>query len=85
MEVIKRDGRKVEFDKAKISNAVLKAAKSDNGIVDDYVVNLADNIASYVKGLNKTLSVEEIQDIIENKLMVSERKDGYSRTQNAGR
>lgn len=43
MKIIKRDGSKVEFDKKKIKNAILKAMKYGSGIVDE---NVADSIAN---------------------------------------
>lgn len=43
MKIIKRDGSKVEFDKKKIKNAILKAMKYGSGIVDESV---ADSIAN---------------------------------------
>ena len=35
MKVVKRDGKKVEFDAIKIENAILKAMKCGSGIVDE--------------------------------------------------
>lgn len=72
MEVIKRDGRKVEFDKQKISNAILKAM-SETDFTD---IELANEIAENISKNNQfNLSVEDIQDMVENQLMESNRKD----------
>ena len=72
MEVIKRDGRKVEFDKDKIKEAVLKAfnevypnANKDNTNDANYV---CDEVCNSIDKLNE-ISVEQIQDVVENILM----------------
>ncbi|MBR4590268.1 MAG: anaerobic ribonucleoside-triphosphate reductase [Bacteroidaceae bacterium] len=70
--VIKRDGRKVVFDKSKIVTAIEKAMK-ECGEVDN---TLASRIACYIKNLDiETMGIEEIQDIVESKLMASNKKD----------
>lgn len=79
MEVIKRDGRKVSFDKNKIKLAILKAFLEVDGEETPYAKEKAREIANYVESLNKDLSVEEIQDIVVNKLMASSRKDVATR------
>ena len=72
MQVIKRDGRKVEFCKDKIKEAVLKAfnevypnANKDNTNDANYV---CDEICNSIDKLNE-ISVEQIQDVVENILM----------------
>ena len=70
--VIKRDGREVEFDKSKIINAIDKSFKS-LGQTD--IDNVAEKIADSLEAMNKTLDVEEIQNIVEAKLMASKHKD----------
>ena len=75
MTVQKRDGRKVKFDKEKIKIAVLKAFIDVDGEETAYSKDKARDIANYVESLNKNMSVEEIQDIVEEKLMASNRKD----------
>lgn len=79
MQVIKRDGRKHEFNSEKIKNAVLKSFMAVDGGLTDTSRSIADKIASEIatsvgKGA-KDYSVEEIQDIVEKKLMSSNRKD----------
>lgn len=74
MHVIKRDGRKVEFDKSKIERAILKAHKSVfNGENREDINEFASKVASDIEALslNSTLSVEDIQDMVERKLMAS--------------
>lgn len=75
MIVIKRDGRKVQFDKEKIRIAILKAFLSVDGEETDYAKDKAMEIANYIEALNKDMTVEEIQDLVEKTLMVTKRKD----------
>lgn len=76
MKVIKRDGRTVEFNKEKIKNAILKAYEDvDKNIENSNAKTKASEIANYIFNINKDMSVEEIQDIVEEKLMASNRKD----------
>lgn len=70
--VAKRSGELVPFDKQKIVAAIEKAmADTSTGVDTVLSVRIADEIASKTEDL----SVEEIQDIVENKLMASKRKD----------
>lgn len=75
MTVQKRDGRKVQFDKEKIKIAVLKAFIDVDGEETTYAKEKARDIANYIESLNKSMTVEEIQDRVEEKLMISNRKD----------
>lgn len=76
MKVIKRDGRKVDFDRDKIKNAVIAAFKEVDGEVIQSAKDKASEIASYINGLgDNEIPVEKIQDIVEEKLMASKRKD----------
>ena len=75
MTVQKRDGRNVKFDKEKIKIAVLKAFIDVDGEETQYAKEKARDIANYIESLNKSMSVEEIQDLVEEKLMASNRKD----------
>ena len=75
LTVIKRDGRKAKFDKAKIKVAVLKAFIDVDGEETTYAKEKARDIANYIESLDKDMSVEEIQDVVVNKLMASSRKD----------
>lgn len=72
MNVYKRNGTVVPFDKQKIVTAVNKAAKEIDG--KEYPFT-AEAIGNYIEGLDRDLTVEEIQDIIEDQLMNCERKD----------
>ncbi len=69
MKVIKRDGRKVEYNSDKIVIAISNANKEVGG-KDKISRSSIEFITKYIEGLNRpTMSVEEIQDIIERKLM----------------
>lgn len=75
MIVQKRDGRKVKFDKDKIKIAVLKAFIDVDGEETAYAKEKARDIANYIEYLNRSMTVEEIQDQVEERLMASNRKD----------
>jgi anaerobic ribonucleoside-triphosphate reductase len=75
LTVQKRDGRKVKFDKEKIKIAVLKAFIDVDGEETVYAKEKARDIANFIEALNKSMTVEEIQDQVEERLMASNRKD----------
>ena len=65
MKVIKRNGNKVDFDENKIVQAITSA-----GYVDE---DIKQKIAKFISSLEvDEIHVEEIQDIVESKLMESE-------------
>jgi anaerobic ribonucleoside-triphosphate reductase len=75
MQVIKRDGRVAEFNPERIVKAITLAMSHTSGGID---IELANRIASSVeKSLEDKLQVTvyEIQDIVEKKLMASSRKE----------
>lgn len=73
--VIKRNGKKVQFNKRNIINAILRAWKQVEE-VDEKAQQLAEKIADNIEQRSdETLHVEDIHDIIEQKLMASSRKD----------
>ena len=74
-KVIKRDGTLQDFDDMKIIMAI-KGAYDDMGKKFDLEAeHKAEEIAATVAKVGKDISVEEIQDIVENKLMASNAKD----------
>jgi len=79
MKVIKRDGRLVVFDPAKIERAILAAFEDVDGEISDYAKDKAENIASYIEGyyldVDETPNIEDIQDLVEKGLMATKRKD----------
>ena len=74
MIVIKRDGREVDFDKSKIFNAIYKAFEQLGKPVEEST-QVASKIANEIESTNKNYTVEEIQDIVEKKLMSTAHKD----------
>ena len=73
MYVIKRDGTRVLFDPNKIVKAINKAMISVDGAL--YETDTAEEIANLISNQNKDMSVEYIQDLVEQYLMKSERPD----------
>ena len=67
MQVIKRNGEKQPFDFSKIKNAVNKAfnAVHQSDAPDEFI----DYLNAISKTFNKDITVEEIQDSVENALM----------------
>ena len=75
INVIKRNGNKVDFDKNKIVEAILKANKDVQGR-QKASVKLARGIAKNIENYDKSkLTVEEIQDLVEKELMSAEKFD----------
>lgn len=75
MTVTKRDGRQVEFDKDKIVKAISKAFVEVYSTVTDEMSGFANKIATEISSKEADMSVEEIQDVVENKLMASRYKE----------
>lgn len=77
MKVIKRDGSEVEFNRAKIIAAIIKAFREVHITADGDMMACADKISSEIESMSLTreLHVEEIQDNIEKKLMGTKYKD----------
>lgn len=75
--IIKRDGRKVLFNRTKIVTAILKAFEAVDGNISAYAEEKANNIADFIetKSEENELTVEEIQDLVEHGLMSTKRKD----------
>lgn len=73
MKIEKRDGRIVDFDKTRVSNAIMQAMEHTESGLDE---NLALDIANYVERVSKEgMNVEEIQDLVVKRLLNSKRKD----------
>ena len=69
MKIIKRDGRVVDYDRQKISIAIEKANKEVKGREKATKEEIRD-IIEYIEDLNKKrMLVEDVQDLIEEKLM----------------
>lgn len=69
MKIVKRDGRTVEYNSEKIRIAIGKA-NNEVGELDKIKIEEIESIISYIESLGKKrMLVEDIQDIIEEKLM----------------
>ncbi len=77
LQVRKRNGILVPFDKERIINAINKAfIEADGALYEDDTANdIADEIKYAVKTSDEVVSVEKIQDMVEDYLMKSERRD----------
>lgn len=74
--VTKRDGREKRFNPNNIRSAIEKAFIAVDEVVSDDAEVIINRIVNQISELNKDkISVEEIQNMIENKLMQSSRKD----------
>lgn len=74
--IVKRDGREVPFEKEKVREAIRKAFFAVDGEISSYAEEKAFTISNYIAGLeDETLSVEQVQDLVENGLMATRRKD----------
>jgi ribonucleoside-triphosphate reductase len=76
MKVIKRNGSEVEFDKLKIIAAITGAFLEQNEYIDEDMAGCIDKIADNIEATakTKTLHVEEIQDLVEKRLMSTKYK-----------
>lgn len=71
----KRDGKEVTFNQSKISNAIIKAEKAtERGVTEGLAEGIAEKIGTIVPYLND-VHVELIQDLVEQELMATDRKD----------
>ena len=72
MKIIKRNGAEVPFDITKIITAVTKASDSVGGqsrLTKDQITQIASDVTDQCQSLNRAVSVEEVQDMVENQLM----------------
>ena len=73
MQVIKRSGKEVTFDKSKIEHAIINA----NGSVDDkkfqlkpsQIEKITNNVIAKCEALGRAVHVEEIQDMVEEEIV----------------
>lgn len=73
MNVIKRSGEEVLFDASKIENAVRKANNAtdpDRQITQEQIHEIVENVVKKCEELKRSTSVEEIQDMVENEIML---------------
>ena len=76
MKIIKRSGSEVTFDLQKIINAINGAnseVKNGERLTERQVVYAAQNVADRCEAAGHTVSVEEIQDMVEDEIMALDR------------
>ena len=72
MKIIKRNGAEVPFDITKIITAVTKASDSVGGqdrLTREQITQISAAVTDKCQHLNRAVSVEEVQDMVENQLM----------------
>ncbi len=73
MKIIKRSGQEVEFDASKIYNAITKAnnnqEKDKDRITEAEIKEIVDTVTNKCKNIKRAVSVEEIQDMVEENLV----------------
>ncbi len=75
MQVVKRDGRMVEYNRERIIKAVsLAMIQTTAGVDVDLANKIADGVEKQLEGKIQT-TVYEIEDLVEKKLMASSRKE----------
>ena len=76
-KIVKRDGRSVDFDMEKITQAIFKAAQAIGGTDYESAKKLAESVCEYLEeNCNTTPSVEQVQDTVEKILI----ENGHART-----
>lgn len=73
-QIKKRDGSVVDYDLNKITNAILKANAETNEFLEDSIDTLVDDVDSLLEEKDETLTVECVQDTVEDVLLGSEYK-----------
>ena len=76
MKIIKRNGSEVSFDISKIENAIRGAnreAAEDERLTDRQIVYAAENVRDRCEAAGHTVSVEDIQDMVEDEIMALDR------------
>jgi len=74
MNIIKRNGSEQLFEQNKIIKAITKAnntATEDNRLIEEEIEDIASSVERHCKRCKRAMSVEEIQDVVEMKLMKS--------------
>ncbi|MGN0832141.1 MAG: anaerobic ribonucleoside-triphosphate reductase [Kiritimatiellia bacterium] len=72
MKIIKRSGQEVEFDITKIANAIRKASQAvdyKNALSEGRIALIAEEVAGVCAARDRAMTVEEVQDVVENKIM----------------
>lgn len=74
-QIKKRDGSVVEYDLGKITNAILRANTETNEFLEDSIDILVEDVDSLLEEKEETLTVECVQDTVEEVLLGSKYKD----------
>ena len=77
MKIIKRNGSEVSFDELKITAAIEKAnaeAVETERLSDEDIDNITNNVKYQCEKMRRALSVEEIQNLVENEIMKLNKK-----------
>ncbi len=72
MKIIKRSGEEREFDVAKIENAIRKANNAvdyKDAMSEGRIKLIAEEVAGVCAARDRAMTVEEVQDVVENKIM----------------
>ena len=72
MKIIKRNGTEVQFDELKITAAIEKANKEvveTERLSEEDIDNITNNVKYQCQKMNRALSVEEIQNLVEDEIM----------------
>ena len=80
MKIIKRNGTEVVFDITKIISAITKANNADDSSKElsrEQIVRIAASVEQKCSSINRASSVEEIQDMVEQKINVVSHKNLY--------
>ena len=73
MNIIKRNGSEMTFDGNKIVAAITKANNSSEtaSLTPEQIHDIADYVEYKCRKMNRAVSVEEIQDMVENQIMAT--------------
>ena len=72
MKIIKRSGQEVDFNIEKIENAIRKASQAvdyKNALSEGRIKLIAEEVAGVCAARDRAMTVEEVQDVVENKIM----------------
>ncbi len=73
MKIIKRNGSETDFDVAKIANAIKKASNAceSTSLSEEQIKDISEYVEYKCHKMNRAVSVEEIQDMVENQIMAT--------------
>lgn len=73
MKIIKRNGSEMDFDVSKIANAITKASNAceNASLTDEQIKDISEYVEYKCTKMNRAVSVEEIQDMVENQIMAT--------------